>query len=89
MKISDKNIYFFLDVFVKGFQKVVVELLVIYLGRLEKLDVSKEDSIVFIRLDQIFLEYYDVLLLEDLEGVVFVFFKLVFFFIELIINLIL
>lgn len=72
MKTSDKNTYFPLDVPAKGPQKVVAESLATHSGRLEKLDVSKEDSTASTRSDQTSLEYHDAPSPEDLEGAVFV-----------------
>ncbi|KAK7815294.1 hypothetical protein U0070_019138 [Myodes glareolus] len=65
MKTSDKNPYFLLDIPAKGHQKA-------HSQSLEKLDVSKDDSIASTRSDQTSLEYHDAPSPEDLEDGVFV-----------------
>lgn len=72
MKTGDKNPYFPLDIPIKGHQKVVAGSLDTHSRRLEKLDVSKEDSIASTRSDQTSLEYHDAPSPEDLEDGVFV-----------------
>lgn len=72
MKTSDKNAYFPLDIPAKGHQKVVAGSLGSHSRSLEKLDVSKEDSIASTRSDQTSLEYHDAPSPEDLEDGVFV-----------------
>ncbi|XP_036058015.1 protein ELYS isoform X2 [Onychomys torridus] len=72
MKTSDKNPYFPLDIPIKGHQKVVAGSLDTHSRCLEKLDVSKEDSIASTRSDQTSLEYHDAPSPEDLEDGVFV-----------------
>ncbi|XP_037067085.1 protein ELYS isoform X2 [Peromyscus leucopus] len=56
----------------RGHQKVVAGSLDTHSRRLEKLDVSKEDSIASTRSDQTSLEYHDAPSPEDLEDGVFV-----------------
>ncbi|EGW00819.1 Protein ELYS [Cricetulus griseus] len=72
MKTSDKNVYFPLDIPAKGHQKVVAGSLDTHSRSLEKLDVSKEDSIASTRSDQTSLEYHDAPSPEDLEDGIFV-----------------
>lgn len=72
MKTSDKNPYFPLDIPAKGHQKVVTGTLDTHSQSLEKLDVSKDDSIASTRSDQTSLEYHDAPSPEDLEDGVFV-----------------
>ncbi|KAL6087893.1 hypothetical protein STEG23_014029, partial [Scotinomys teguina] len=71
-KTSDKNPYFPLDIPMKGHQKVVAGSLDTHSRCLEKLDVSKEDSIASTRSEQTSLEYHDAPSPEDLEDGVFV-----------------
>ncbi|KAL1769935.1 kinesin KIF28P [Sigmodon hispidus] len=72
VKNSDKNSYFPLDIPAKGHPKVVTGSLDTHSQSLEKLDVSKEDSIASTRSDQTSLEYHDAPAPEDLEDGIFV-----------------